>query len=130
MVLLITTITVSLSALLGLYLAYLTVVARKRSKIGVGSGDDHALQLRIRSHGNLVEYAVFALPLLGLLEQNQAPQWLVALLALLWLSGRVLHPWGLIAGEGKYHVGRFSGTLLTWFSIAALAIANVVMVLL
>ncbi|WP_028115605.1 MAPEG family protein [Ferrimonas senticii] len=123
-----TTIAVSLTALLALILAFMVVQVRRAEAVGIGHRDNRRLELRIRAHANLIEYAVFALPLIALLEYHQAPSWLLATVTIGWVVGRMLHPWGLIAGAGRIHIGRVLGTLASWLTMAIGAIANLVLI--
>ncbi|QIZ76967.1 MAPEG family protein [Ferrimonas lipolytica] len=125
----ITAITVSITALIALSLALLSVTARRKCKVAIGTGQDQELLARTRSHANLIEYAVFILPMLAVAELYQAPQWLLCSVAIAWVVARVLHPWGLIATAGGLHFGRMVGTLLTWIVTIVLAILNIVLVL-
>lgn len=117
---LITLLFASLHVLLMLVLSVPIARHRHAHKIGLGDGGDGALMRMIRAHGNFIEYAPFALLMLGLLELCglQAP-WLWALGTTL-LIGRVLHAAGLSRRSG-YSFGRFWGTLLTWISFLLMA---------
>ncbi|MBY6188644.1 MAPEG family protein [Marinobacter hydrocarbonoclasticus] len=116
--------------LITLALAWQVVRQRRQLKIGVGDADNRGLRLRVRAHANLTEYAPIALILLGCSEASGAPVWLVHGGGLALVLGRVLHPWGLLGGNGGYHIGRFTGTLLTWLSILVSALYLLVMALL
>ncbi|MBW3163872.1 MAPEG family protein [Ferrimonas balearica] len=103
--------------LISLALAWGVVQQRRALKVGVGDADNRDLQLRVRAHANLIEYAPIALILLGCIEASGGPLWLVHGAGATLVLGRVLHPWGLVGGNGGYHLGRLLGTLLTWLAI-------------
>lgn len=108
-----------------LMLVLLAPIPRYRSsrKIGLGDGGDKVLARMVRTHGNFIEHAPFALLVLALLELcGLATAWVWGLGAAL-LLGRILHAIGL-SRSGGYSVGRFSGTLLTWLVFLAMALAG------
>jgi uncharacterized protein len=107
----------ALHVLLMLYLAYRVVGHRRTAQIGLGTGEDHRLERKIRVHANFVEYVPM---MLALLELSGAAA------VLLWVFGgvlslaRLLHASGLSKKSG-YSKGRFYGTLLTWLVLVAMA---------
>ena len=116
----ITLLFAALHILLMLYLAYRVVGHRRASKIGLGTGDDHHLERKMRVHGNFVEYVPMALLMLALLEiSGLAAVWLWTLGGAL-LFARLLHASGLSKKSG-YSKGRFYGTLLTWIVLLAMS---------
>ena len=116
----ITLLIVSLHVLLYLLLSLRVVLQRKSSRIGVGTGGDTALTLRVRVHANFAEYVPLALLLLALLELAGTPSGLLWAFGLGLLLARVLHALGLARASG-YSAGRFGGTLLTFLLLAAMA---------
>lgn len=116
-------------ALQQLRLAFGIIGQRRGKRVSLGDGGDETLLRASRAFGNLTEYAPIMLVLLACLELNLAPTWFVALLALPFLAGRILHPIGLI-GEAGASTGRVLGMHLTIWPIAAAALANVVWTLL
>lgn len=114
----------SLHVLLYLALALRVVVHRNVHKVGIGTGGDAVLARKVRVHGNFGEYVPLALLMLALLELATVnPAWLwtfgVALLV-----ARLLHAIGLGSSVG-YTFGRFSGTLLTFATLAAMAVVGI-----
>jgi uncharacterized membrane protein YecN with MAPEG domain len=124
----ITLLYAALCTLLVLALAARVIAFRFRNRIGLGDGGDPELQRRIRVHANAIEYLPLALLLLGGMELNGIDDaWIHGFGATLLLS-RVLHAWGL-SRHGGTSVGRFSGTVLTFLlmlAMAAFAIAGFV----
>jgi uncharacterized membrane protein YecN with MAPEG domain len=72
-------------------------------------------------HANAVEYLPIALILLLILELNQTEPLLLHVFGILLLLGRVLHAWGLSMSPGVTP-GRGFGMVLTWGTIAAMAV--------
>lgn len=124
-----------LLALLFLLLSFRVIGRRRDANVSLGDGGDAQLQRRARGHGNFAEYVPLALLLILLLELGQTtPYWLLHLLGLALVVGRVLHAIALSYTE-KWMPGRFVGTLLTflvllvagllclWRGVAALIVA-------
>ncbi|KAF1695625.1 hypothetical protein CSC62_10415 [Pseudoxanthomonas jiangsuensis] len=117
----ITLLIVSLHVLLYLLLSLRVVLRRKSSRIGIGTGGDTALALRVRVHANFAEYVPLALLLLlALLELSGTVAWFVWACGLILLLARVLHAIGL-GGSAGYSFGRFGGAVLTFAVLLAMA---------
>jgi len=110
-----------------LYIALTVRVIHGRWKyrVGIGTGQNPDLALRIRVHGNFMEFAPIALGLIALVEIGGAsPAQLHALGATL-VIGRLLHVWGLGRSAGT-SAGRMIGTTLTQLVIFAASVGAVV----
>ena len=119
----ITMLYAGLCVLLVVFLGARVAAWRFRHKIGLGDGGDKVLTRMIRTHGNFIEHAPFALLVLALLELcGLAPAWVWGFGSAL-LLGRVLHAFGL-SRSGGYSFGRFTGTVLTWLVFLAMALAG------
>ncbi|HET6603872.1 MAG TPA: MAPEG family protein [Xanthomonadaceae bacterium] len=116
----ITAVYAALSAILVMILALRVVAMRRAARVGLGDGGNAALAQRIRVHGNAIENLPLALLLLLLLELTGAPVLLLHGFGALLLGARVLHAWGLSTRPGG-SFGRFSGTLVTWLLVLAMA---------
>ncbi len=91
MVLPVTSIFAGLLALWLMFLQSRVIAFRGARQVALGDGG-YADGLRvIRAHGNAAETIPIFLILLGLAEGSGAPAWVVALLGLFFLVGRVLH---------------------------------------
>jgi uncharacterized protein len=112
-----------LLALLLLVLSARVVALRRRHKVGIGSGDQPQLELAVRCHANFCEYVPLALVLLLTLEFSGAvATWLLHLLGMALVLGRLLHGFfGLNRSAGTSQ-GRFIGTLLTWLMLLIAAL--------
>ena len=120
----ITSATTAGIALLLLFLAILTVRQRLRLKAAFGDGEDPALIAASRSHGNLAEHAPIVLIMLGLLEYGEANATLLIVVASAFVLGRIAHAVGLHTPSepGKSPIPRQIGVVLTWLTIAILAV--------
>lgn len=106
-----------LAGLLLLGLSFQVVALRRRYQVGLGSGEQPALERAIRVQANFCEYAPIALVLLLTLELATALSPLVLhALGIALIGGRFLHAWGLSRTAGVSR-GRFVGTLLTWLML-------------
>ena len=119
-------IATALAALINIWLA--VRCGRMRLKAGVqhGDGGDARLLRRMRAQANFVEYTPFALLLILGLELNGHGGWLLALAALAFLIGRVVHALGMDAEKaGPLRMAGMTATfsLLALLSLAALLAA-------
>lgn len=108
-------------ALIVVILAVRVTLRRRAVKVGIGNGGDAVLAQRIRVHANAVEYVPFALLLLLILELNQTQPLLIHVFGCLLIAGRVVHAYGLSHSAGV-SPGRAFGMVLTWGTIAAMAL--------
>jgi uncharacterized membrane protein YecN with MAPEG domain len=118
------------SILIGIQIVLTAIVikARRRSQIAVGFDGAPDLERAIRAHGNFTEVTPIFLISLLLLELVDSYLWWVAILGVIFISGRVLHARSLLVTElcsGSYRQ-RVLGMMLTMFSLATSAISGVV----
>src|SRR3954447_16076710 len=102
--------------LAGLYL-FLTVRVvrfRRGHRIDMGDGGQKLMQRYVRAHANFAEYAPFGLLLLLLLlvETGGWPGWLVHLLGVTLLGGRLTHAFSFSVAELRER-SRVAGMALT-----------------
>lgn len=96
--------------------------ARPGFKTSIGDGGDNQLLLKIRRHGNFIEWVPFLLVLMILAEaQGTGPVWMHAAGALI-LAGRVIHPFGLKIDNGA-HPLRMIGNSANLLAAAVLFVA-------
>jgi uncharacterized membrane protein YecN with MAPEG domain len=109
------TVTPLYAGLLALFYLYLTsrvIRFRRGRRVDMGDAGDPLLQRLIRAHANFAEYAPFGLLLLLLVEQGGWPGWLVHLLGLMLLAGRLSHGWAFSVAELREGT-RVAGMVLT-----------------
>ncbi len=90
----VTPIYAALLTLLFLALSVHVVFGRFAAKVSVGDGDDEDLRKRMRVQANCAEYAPIGIVLLLIVELQGAPSWVLHLLGLMLLAGRVMHAYG------------------------------------
>jgi uncharacterized membrane protein YecN with MAPEG domain len=113
-----------LIALLFVYLSFRVIILRRSDRISLGDGGKSDIAKRIRAQGNCAEYAPIALILLALAEFQGAPVWVLHLLGIMLLLGRLLHARGLSQSPQNLNA-RVFGMLLTLMMVTFTAIANI-----
>jgi len=109
-------------------LMILVSMHRIRNRINLGSDDEPALERKIRRHGNLAENAALFIVVLALAEMTVVPNNVVAIIAIVFIVGRLLHAIALstVAGSqggktGKaFQAFRAIGAFTTFGSFIAL----------
>lgn len=113
-----------LLALLFLWLSYRVVLGRRLHKVSVGDADNKDMVKRMRAQANFAEYAPLGVILLAMAELQGVSPWLLHLLGLTLLAGRMLHAYGF--GSTPQIVPlRIWGMYLTIGMIAATALMNI-----
>lgn len=110
------------AALLGALMIVLSLrisLARMRSGISLGWGDDPVLRARVRAFGNFAEWVPMALVLLMLAQLAGAPEPALHAGGMALVLGRVLHPLQL---DGRLFTPlRFLGMCATYAAIGLAA---------
>ena len=97
------------AALVNFWLSLRCATIRSAEEIWVGDGGNARLTARMRAHSNFAEYTPVVLILIALVEwATGSPLWL-AVVAGIFVLGRVLHALGM---DG-WRPGRFAGMLFT-----------------
>lgn len=116
-----------------LYLSVLVIKARIKEKTALGSGNSRFLEQRIRAHANFAEYTPIILILLFLAESQNVSSYIIHLVGILYLTGRVSHAYSLIFAE-KYEGEKLltplkyrqCGMICTFLSLIIGATANII----
>jgi uncharacterized membrane protein YecN with MAPEG domain len=115
-------VTMLYAALCGVLLIALALnIVRLRTgkRIPLGVGEGAAIEQPVRVHGNFTEYAPTFLILLLLAELGGAAFWFLHLTGAMFLTGRLLHAYGLSTVRAR-SFGRFYGSVLSWGAILVL----------
>ena len=115
----ITPIYAALLAGLFLWLSIRVILVRRSERVSLGDGGSRELERRIRAQGNCAEYAPMGLLLILLAELQGGPGWVIHLLGITLVLGRVMHGLALSA---KQYALRVPGMALTLMMIAAAAL--------
>ncbi len=112
------------TALLALWLLVLSlrvIQQRRVAHVSLGAGGNAKLERAIRGQANFVEYVPLALLMLLILELARSSIYLLHLLGLTLLLGRLLHGYAL-AFSAHFRFGRSAGTALTFAVLAIEAV--------
>jgi uncharacterized protein len=114
----------ALCTFLIIYLSWRVVQLRKALQIGIGDGGNASLLQRIRVHANAIEYMPMMFLLLGGLELNGYPQWLIHAFGAAIFISRAAHAWGLSHTKGPSK-GRIFGMLITYGLMLSMAVISI-----
>ena len=112
------------AGLLGLWLLVLSVRViqqRRTARVSLGDGGNTKLERAIRGQANFVEYVPVALLMLLVLELARFSIYLLHLLGLALLIGRLLHGY-TFAFSAHFRLGRVAGAALTFMVLAVEAV--------
>lgn len=98
-------------------------VHRVKLQVSLGDGGNPQMRRMIRLHGNAVEYLPLALILMALYELNGGIHWALHVIGIALVAGRVIQT-AAMWGNDLPKPGRGIGQVLTWGSIAVLALLN------
>jgi uncharacterized membrane protein YecN with MAPEG domain len=115
------------AGLIGVLFVILSLRVSKRrisAKVTSGDGDDKALFKRIRVQANCAEYAPIGLLLLAMAELQGAPVWVVHLLGLMLLAGRIMHAVGFGSTPQIVPLRRI-GMMITYLMLLLASLANI-----
>jgi uncharacterized protein len=116
------------AAVINFWLAMRCGQVRTKEKINIGTGGSELMERRMRAHANFVENTPWVLALVGLLElAGKGGQWL-AIVAAIFMLGRVAHGLGM-DGTGPFAKGRMVGTLTAMLTQIGLAVVAVLVLL-
>jgi uncharacterized membrane protein YecN with MAPEG domain len=109
-------------ALIYIFLAFRIMQLRGRVGAPIGSGGDPRLERAIRAHGNFAEYVPLALILLFAMEMQRNSIYVLHLLCIVLVLGRIIHAYG-ISQEKETMAFRATGMLATFIVLIAASIA-------
>lgn len=112
-------------ALLYLGLTVRVIALRNTKRVSLGSGGDPALERAIRIHANFIEYVPLALILLIAMEMQRRSIYVLHILCLLLLIGRICHFLAL-SRENTANPLRGVGVGLT---VLVLVVASIILII-
>lgn len=120
---------IALAALVFLGLSARVIRYRMLNQISVGDHGDKAMIKLMRAHANCVETLAIGLPLLIGVEMQGAPVWLIHLLGIALVSGRVLHAAGFLRSPQNLllrQIGMILGFTMMLISVIYIFIAALI----
>lgn len=102
----------ALNAILNIVLANRVSSARGHHKVSLGQGEDPALLVLIRAHGNNAEFVPLAIVMMLLVELCGGNHIALHMMGGLLLLARIAHPIGLTRRSPNPY--RYSGVAITW----------------
>ena len=102
------------------------IMFRRKNRVSLGTGDNRALERRVRAQGNAAEYMPMFLILLGLAELNGLQEIGLHGFGLAFFIGRLMHGYALSFAGGAMAF-RVGGMHLTIWSLVLLGIWHVYM---
>ena len=109
-------------ALIYIVLAVRIMNLRGSAKAAVGTGGNIRLERAIRAHGNFAEYVPLALILLIAMEMQRNSLYVLHILCIILVLGRVIHAFG-ISQENEKFVFRATGMLATFLVLIVASVA-------
>lgn len=109
----ITALTLGATIILQMGLGMRTSMGRLKFSQKLGDGGKSEMVARIRGHGNLTENAPIILMTLALLEAIGANSTGIAVLAIVFFIGRLLHPIG-VSMKKSTNAPRFAGSMSSY----------------
>ena len=108
-------------ALMYIALSARVIQIRRSAKVAIGTRGNVRLERATRVHANFAEYVPFALLLAAFVEMQSRPAWLIHLLCLVLLVGRVIHAYGVSQEHENYRL-RTAGMATTFAVFAVIAL--------
>ena len=115
--------------LIFVFLSARVIQMRASAKIGIGTGNDPAMERRIRVHGNFAEYVPLALLLLAFMEMQQQSRYLIHILCIVLIVARIVHAIGVTPVNENFPM-RVASVLATFAVLVIAALALLAHVLL
>lgn len=119
----ITSFTASILGILYIFLSAKVIKLREKHQVSLGSAACQDLELAIRAHGNFSEYTPLTLILMLCAETYHNMTFLLLLLAIAFILGRLSHAYAFLVEGGAYRF-RAAGMILTVFSLGILILLN------
>jgi uncharacterized protein len=116
----VTLVTTAAAVFLNIWLGMRVGAFRKKFKVSVGDGGHEPLLRRMRAQVNFIENAPFFLILLGGLELSGADRLALAVIAVIFICGRIAHAIGMDGGE--LHRWRRDGIIASSLMMILLAV--------
>jgi uncharacterized membrane protein YecN with MAPEG domain len=108
-------------AFIYIFLSARVIQARRVAKVAIGTRGNVHLERKMRVHANFAEYVPFALLLITFIEMQGRPAWLIHLLCIALVAGRVVHAYGVSQEQENFRL-RMVGMATTFTILSAMAL--------
>jgi hypothetical protein len=105
--------------LIFVFLSVRVIQMRTSAKIGIGTGNNPAMERRIRVHGNFAEYVPLALLLIAFMEMQSQSRYLIHALCLILIAARLVHAVGVTPVEENFPMR--AASVVTTFGVMVVA---------
>ena len=105
--------------LIFVFLSARVIQMRASAKIGIGTGNDPAMERRIRVHGNFSEYVPLSLLLLTFMEMLHLSRYLIHVLCIVLIVARIVHAIGVTPVNENFPMR--VGSVLATFAVLVIA---------
>ncbi|MBW3695133.1 hypothetical protein EK599_05480 [Vibrio sp. T187] len=119
----ITALYASLLTILMIGLSIQVIKQRRKNRVAYADGDVEPLKIARSAQSNAVEYIPITLMLMGFAEFNGLPMWLVHVIGVSFVIGRLIHAKGILGGWFR---GRILGMQITLLCMLSLIVLNLV----
>ncbi len=111
----------ALLAMVFVLLSVRTIRLRRRHRTALGDGGHGMLQKAMRAHANFAEYVPLALLLIWFVERGGRTPFMVHVLGITLIAGRLLHAWGISQAQENFRF-RVAGMVLTFATLLTAAV--------
>lgn len=119
----ITALYASLLTILMIWLALQVIKQRHANKVAYADGGVEPLQIARSAQSNAMDYIPITIILMGFAEFNGMHVWLVHIIGIAFIAGRIIHAKGILGENLK---GRVLGMKLTLACMVSLIVLNLV----
>jgi len=105
--------------LIFVFLSVRVIQMRAAAKISLGTGNNPAMERRIRVHGNFAEYVPLALLLLAFLEMQHESRYVIHVLCIVLVIARIVHAVGVTPVNENFPMR--AASVVTTFAVLAVA---------
>lgn len=119
----ITALYASILASIMIWLAIEVIKQRRSNRVAYADGGVEGLQIARAAQSNAMDYIPITLILMALLEFNGVVIWLLHIIGIVFVIGRVMHAKGLLKEKMS---GRVNGMKLTLIAMVSLIVLNIV----
>ena len=119
----VTALYASLLTLVMLWLSIEVIKQRRKNQVAHADGGVESLQVARSAQSNAMDYIPITVILMGLLEMNGAGVWLIHVIGIAFVAGRIIHGKSILVRSLK---GRKQGMYLTFASMVSLVVLNLI----